>query len=541
MDIKIMRRVARLLGRALNADMVRAFLLDPDEEHLRPIAGWHVPRHLLRAFLSYTIPLKGHRILEGAWQSGSSVWLKDVGPDPWVDQEAFQRFPRRSNLFCPMLVHGKPVGGLLVTWWETEHEFTTAELELVGRISRQAAIAFENDRLVEALRTHQARLEALLAVSRGLSRIQPPTALLSEIARSCGELFESDSVGVWLCEGDELVLAASWGDPEQIKKWHVAIGWTLTGRVAITSESLVVAEPDSEFCPISEQRERIRRFGYRAWLGVPIKIGDRVAAVLSILTRSKGFSADDVALTAVFASQAAVALQNARLYQEVDDARRRLHVLSRRLVDSQEAERRHVARELHDEIGQVLTALKLALETKADAASPGIATADLDVAQQLVHHLMERVRSLSLDLRPAMLDDLGLVWALMWHFDRYTAQTKIRVNFEQSLSLMSRYPSTIETATYRIVQEALTNVARHAAVTEATVRLWTSGDRLYVQIQDGGIGFDPEAVRAGERSSGLAGMRERAALLGGILSIDSAPGAGARVTAEFWLGDQDDT
>jgi len=215
--------------------------------------------------------------------------------------------------------------------------------------------------------------------------------------------------------------------------------------------------------------------------------------------------------------------------------------LSRRLVDSQEAERRHVARELHDEIGQVLTALKLALETKADAASPGIATADLDVAQQLVHHLMERVRSLSLDLRPAMLDDLGLVWALMWHFDRYTAQTKIRVNFEQSLSLMSRYPSTIETATYRIVQEALTNVARHAAVTEATVRLWTSGDRLYVQIQDGGIGFDPEAVRAGERSSGLAGMRERAALLGGILSIDSAPGAGARVTAEFWLGDQDDT
>jgi len=91
------------------------------------------------------------------------------------------------------------------------------------------------------------------------------------------------------------------------------------------------------------------------------------------------------------------------------------------------------------------------------------------------------------------------------------------------------------------VQEALTNVARHAAVTEATVRLWTSGDRLYVQIQDAGIGFEPETVRAGETSSGLAGMRERAALLGGVLSIDSAPGAGARLTAEFRLGDQEDT
>jgi signal transduction histidine kinase len=161
----------------------------------------------------------------------------------------------------------------------------------------------------------------------------------------------------------------------------------------------------------------------------------------------------------------------------------------------------------------------------------------------LVHRLIERVRGLSLDLRPAMLDDLGLVSALLWHFDRYTAQTRIRVDFAQSLPQMARFPSSIETAAYRIVQEALTNVARHAAVTEAKVRLWTSGDRLYVQIQDAGIGFNPEVVRTGETSSGLPGMRERAALLGGALTIDSAPGAGARLTAEFQLGahSQEDT
>jgi len=545
MDItEIMRRVARQVGRALSADMVGAFLADPGEEHLRPIAGWHVPSHVLRDFLSYPIPLKGHRILEEAWQSRVPVWLKDVGADPRVDREAFERFPHRSNLFCPMLVHGKPVGGLFVTWWETEHEFTTDELRLVEGISRQAGIALANAQLVEDLRAHQARLEALLEVGRGLSRIQPPASLLSGIARACGELLESDSAGVRLAEGDELVLAASWGDPEQIRQPRVAIGESLTGHVAMSGEPLVVAEPESDSRLIPEHRRRIRGLGYRAWLGVPIKMGDRVAGVLSVLTRrSAGFSPEDAALAAAFASQAAVALENARLYQEVDEARRRLHVLSLRLVESQEAERRHIARELHDEIGQVLTGLKLTLETKAGVASPEIAKANLDEAQQLVHHLIERVRGLSLDLRPAMLDDLGLVSALVWHFDRYTAQTRIRVDFEKSLPQVARFPSSIETAAYRIVQEALTNVARHAAVTEATVRLWTSGDRLYVQIQDAGTGFDPEVIRTGETSSGLPGMRERAALLGGTLSVDSAPGAGACLTAEFRLGDdgQEDT
>ena len=105
---------------ALGADMVGAFLASQDETHLRPIAGWHVPRHHLRDFLTHAIPLKGHRILEEAWQSHAPVWLKDVGADPRVDREAFERFPHRSNVFCPITVQGKPAGGLFVTWWAVE-------------------------------------------------------------------------------------------------------------------------------------------------------------------------------------------------------------------------------------------------------------------------------------------------------------------------------------------------------------------------------------------------------------------------------------
>src|SRR5262249_8395019 len=143
--------------------------------------------------------------------------------------------------------------------------------------------------------------------------------------------------------------------------------------------------------------------------------------------------------------------------------------------------------------------------------------------------LMGRVRELSLNLRPAMLDDLGLLPALLWHFDRYTAQTGIAVAFKHSGLEGRRFASELETAAYRITQEALTNVARHARVREATVRLWAAQDSLCVQIEDQGTGFDPKAVLGTGHSSGLSGMRERASLLGGRLIIDSLLGGGTHL------------
>jgi signal transduction histidine kinase len=224
-------------------------------------------------------------------------------------------------------------------------------------------------------------------------------------------------------------------------------------------------------------------------------------------------------------------MANARLFDQVRAGRERLQTLSRRLVEVQEAERRHIARELHDEIGQVLTGLSLALEMSARAPAEAVQPS-LNDAQALVNDLMARVRDLSLGLRPAMLDDLGLLPALLWHVERYTAQTDVQVNF-QHRGLERRFGAEIETALYRIVQEALTNVARHAGVDEVTVRVWASPDTLGVQIEDRGSGFDPKAALASGSTSGLASMRERAALLGGHLVIESSPEAGSRLTAEL--------
>ncbi|MBI2829980.1 MAG: response regulator [Chloroflexi bacterium] len=203
--------------------------------------------------------------------------------------------------------------------------------------------------------------------------------------------------------------------------------------------------------------------------------------------------------------------------------------LSRRLVEVQETERRTIARELHDQIGQSLTALKIMLNRLTGAIDREV----LSEAQMVADDLMVRVRNMSLDLRPSMLDDLGLLPTLLWHFERYAASTQIKVNFRHS-GLDRHFPTDITTAAYRIVQEALTNVARHARVKEVKVSAWSDGDALSLNVEDSGVGFDSSAADVA-LCGGLNGMKERAILLGGQLIISSAPKAGTRIAAEFPL------
>jgi len=215
-----------------------------------------------------------------------------------------------------------------------------------------------------------------------------------------------------------------------------------------------------------------------------------------------------------------------------------LRELSRRLVEVQEMERRYIARELHDEIGQALTGLKLMVEMAARKAGTNI-DLGLDDVKSLVNELMVRVSDLSLDLRPSMLDDLGLVATFLWHFERYRLQTGIKVVFKHS-GLHQRFEPEVETTVYRIVQEALTNVARHAKVQKVSVQVLADDNTLTVEIQDHGIGFAPEEALAAGESSGLVGMSERAIYLGGQLMINSIPGRGTLLIAEIPIGISDE-
>ena len=208
-------------------------------------------------------------------------------------------------------------------------------------------------------------------------------------------------------------------------------------------------------------------------------------------------------------------------------ANSRLQRLSWRLADSKEEQSRKIARELHDEIGQELTGLKLQLEI-GDANAIG-------TARRITRELMQRVRSLSLELRPSVLDDLGLVPALNQMLTRFTELTKVRVHLSVD-GLAQRADPAVEVAAYRIVQEALTNVARHAQVDEAFVSLGVDRGRLRLDIEDRGLGVPLPAHRRRDGStSGLSGMRERASALGGSLEIKGGPGHGTRIVARLPL------
>ncbi|HYQ96288.1 MAG TPA: PAS domain-containing sensor histidine kinase [Candidatus Eisenbacteria bacterium] len=229
-----------------------------------------------------------------------------------------------------------------------------------------------------------------------------------------------------------------------------------------------------------------------------------------------------------------------RLLQEAEEGRIRLEALSRRLVEIQESERSEIARQIHDEIGQLLTGLKLMLATGPGTAAgeigsgePGPPSARQGEMLGIVNELIGRLRDLSMDLRPPMLDEIGLVAALSWHFERYTARTHVRVSFQHSIR-DARFPASVEIAAFRIIQEALTNVALHACAETVEVEIGEDVKFLKVRIEDSGLGFDRGRATAGG-SAGLTGMRERALLIGGNFSIESAPRAGTRVSVELPL------
>jgi len=231
-----------------------------------------------------------------------------------------------------------------------------------------------------------------------------------------------------------------------------------------------------------------------------------------------------------------------RAEEEVTKHRRNLQRLSAQLINAQEAERKRISQELHDEMGQALTAMRINLAAIEKDLPSGLAPTireRLAETSWLADQTLEQTRELSLDLRPSMLDDLGLLPTLRWYVNRYAKRLNIEVEFE-AIDFEERLTAEMETALYRIVQEALTNVARHAQANRVRIRLERKEAKVRAFIEDDGQGFDAQEVidrEAPARGAGLLGIQERVASLGGRFSIQSRPGQGTRLSLEIPTSD----
>jgi PAS domain S-box-containing protein len=406
---------------------------------------------------------------------------------------------------------------------DTPYRAYTILEDITERIQAEAETRQRNEELAALNKIGQA-IVSTLDLQETLTTITDYTTRLLSMAATSVILLDETNDDLYFAaasgEGAEFVVG------QRLSKGQGVAGWVIeNGQPALIPD---VSQDDRWHSRFDTEGG----FSTRSILCVPLKSKGRVIGALEAINKKYGFSQDDLHLLNALVASVATAIENARLFEQVRAGRAQLQTLSRRLVEMQEAERAHVARELHDETGQALSSMLLnlgLLEQEADQPDTVIARTNEMIV--MVDDMLENLHRLAMNLRPATLDHLGLVPALEQYIETFNQQYPIKAQFEAVGLGEGRLPPEAETALYRIVQESLTNVLRHAQATQADVLVERRDDQVVVIVEDNGAGFDPETAMQTSRL-GLLGMRERAEMLNGKLVIESAPGSGTTVLVE---------
>jgi signal transduction histidine kinase len=464
---------------------------------------------------------RGRGILGVLIREHAPLRLHNLGDDPRSVGFPPNHPPMGTFLGVPIHLRGVAYGNLYLTEKAGGEDFTDEDQELVELLASQAAVAIENARLYEAATGWSKQLESLNEVGNALATETDLDRLLDLVARRLRELLDARLVTVLLPSGDDqLRFAAVAGDRGELTGATMTRSTSKSGRVLERRQServdSVLDDPDVD-------HEAMRLIGARTGLWVPLLVRGRAIGVLAAhdkLGADVRFTDTDLRLAETFAARAALA---------VDLSERIARDSLRRVVEGQELERRRLARELHDETGQALTSILLGLKALEERSKDPASRAATEELRELVVSTLRDVRRLAVELRPSALDDFGLVAALERLAESFAEQTGISVDFQTALA-DERLPEEVETALYRIVQESLTNVVKHAQARRVSILLARKDGAVKAVVEDDGQGFDP--AEQTDDGYGLMGMRERLALLGGRLEVESGHDGGTTIAAE---------
>ncbi len=539
-------RLRRLIdvGRSLVAELDLEAVLDRVLEAARELTGAEYAalgvldpaRRELERFLTIGIDdathraigdlPRGHGVLGVLIREPVPLRLDDVGRHPRSYGFPLGHPPMRSFLGVPILVRGRPYGNLYLTE-KRDGAFDESDEEALVVLADWAAIAVENARAYSGMESRGRDLERAVATFEATTEIARAVAgetdlerVLELVVKRGRALTDARAAIVMLERRHELEIASVAGDlPESLLGQRFAVEGTVVGEVLRTGKPERLADVSGRLrFALTEQTQA------ETGLIVPLLFRGRGVGVLAAFDRLRDgpeFSAWDEHVLGAFAASAASAVATA---QEVAAGS------VRRRVEAQEQERRRWARELHDETLQELAALKVVAGAARRAATEEDRAAALDQISERVDVAVRALRGLITDLRPAALDEAGLHAALETLVERTTQvhglAVDLRVDLAGEPNAPTRLPPEVEDTVYRVVQEGLSNVVKHADARRAGVVVVWGDTTIEVAVRDDGIGFDPGDDSTG---FGLLGIRERVGLVDGRVEIDSAPGAGTTI------------
>ena len=468
-----------------------------------------------------TVPPSALSPLSDCISSQQAIWLGSP-------QEFAKQYPELANLqgsfgyeataALPLSVGDRILGGLSFSFTEAR-AFDQEEREFLLAVAQQCAQALERGRAEDALRESQERFRAILS-------------------QATAGIVRKSTDGTLLFVNDEFCRMVGYTSSELVLEGKTC--WELTHPDDLEENQRLFDRMLRDGSPFQMERRLIRRDGSILWSNLSVApvmdaSGNPVSAVGVEVDITARKQAEESLRQLNLELESRVEMRTAELQtmnKVLHESRRRLQVLSQRLVQVQEEERRSLARELHDRVGQSLIALNLNL-TIIQAELPKGYTEQLATrladSIQLVTEVITLVRDVMSNLRPTILDDYGLESALQTYVDEFQARYDILVKFEKRTPPIPRLESSIEITLLRISQEALTNIARHAQASQARLALQLDEKRVYLTIEDNGIGIPSSEGAKRPRSHGLKIIQERAEALEGTLKIRSTPGQGTKI------------